>query len=147
MAVGCEFSHVQMLSQRWGHRRSQEGPKGPFPPKCLENIVILCFESCFSTQNGVIRLKSNILAPPKIFWPPQNFWAGDPLDRGLFTIAGLMNCGISLAGRKNWFHHKILPLSSKEKERKLCQGARVFSWLTVYVSACCGVSFWCDLVF
>ena len=39
------------------------------PPKFLENIVILCFERRFSKQNSVIRLKSNILAPPK-------FWAG-----------------------------------------------------------------------
>ena len=35
------------------------------PPKGLENIVILCFESRFSKQNSVIGLKSNIL-PPKI---------------------------------------------------------------------------------
>jgi len=39
------------------------------PPKCLENIVILCFERRFSKQNSMIRLKSNILAPP-------NFWVG-----------------------------------------------------------------------
>ena len=39
------------------------------PPTFLENIVFLCFERRFSIQNGVIRLKSNILAPP-------NFWAG-----------------------------------------------------------------------
>jgi len=46
------------------------GAKGAVPPKkCLENIVILCFERRFSKQNSVIRLKSNI-------WLPQNFWAG-----------------------------------------------------------------------
>ena len=50
------------------HRRSQ-GSRGTMPPTFLENIVILCFESRFSKQNSVIRLKSNILAP-------QNFWAG-----------------------------------------------------------------------
>jgi len=33
-------------------------------PNILENIVILCFERRFSKQNSVIRLKSNILAPP-----------------------------------------------------------------------------------
>ena len=37
-------------------------------PKCLENIVILCFERRFSKQNSVTRLKSSILA--------SNFWAG-----------------------------------------------------------------------
>jgi len=46
------------------HRRSQGGQRGHGPPKFLENTVILCFE-----QNSVIRLKSNVLAPP-------NFWAG-----------------------------------------------------------------------
>jgi len=40
---------------------SQREPKGPCPPKFLENIVILCFERCFSKQNSVIRLKLNIL--------------------------------------------------------------------------------------
>jgi len=44
------------------HRPSQGGP---WPPKFLENIVILCFESRFSKQNSVIRLKSNIF-PPEI---------------------------------------------------------------------------------
>ena len=51
------------------HRRNQRGAKGAMPPRCLENIVILCFERRFSKQNSVIRLKSNILPPPK-------FWAG-----------------------------------------------------------------------
>jgi len=37
------------------------------PSKFLENIVILPFQWRFSKQNGVIRLKSNILAPPKMF--------------------------------------------------------------------------------
>jgi len=31
------------------------------PPKFVENIVILCFESRFSKQNSVIRLKLNIV--------------------------------------------------------------------------------------
>jgi len=45
------------------------GGKGVIlPPKFLENIVILFLERRFSKQNGVIRLKSNILPPPKIFW-------------------------------------------------------------------------------
>jgi len=42
------------------------GGKGAMPPqKFLENVAILCFERRFSKQNSVIRLKSNILAPPK----------------------------------------------------------------------------------
>jgi len=32
-------------------------------PKCLKNIVILCFDRRFSEQNSVICLKSNILDP------------------------------------------------------------------------------------
>jgi len=48
------------------HRRSQGGQRGYAPPKILENVVILCFESFFSKQNSIIRLQSNILAPPKI---------------------------------------------------------------------------------
>jgi len=41
------------------------------PPKFLENIVILCFEKRFSKQNSVIHLKSNYVAPQKIFGPPK----------------------------------------------------------------------------
>jgi len=41
------------------------GTKKAMPPTFLENIVIFCFERRFSRQNSVIRLKSNILAPPK----------------------------------------------------------------------------------
>ena len=41
------------------------GQRGHAPQKCLENTVILCFERRFSKQNSVIRLKSNILPPPK----------------------------------------------------------------------------------
>jgi len=37
-------------------------------PKFLKHIVILYFESSFSKQNSVIRLKSDILAP-QIFLP------------------------------------------------------------------------------
>jgi len=50
------------------HRRSQGVPKGPFPPKFLENIVILCFERRFSKQNSVIRQKSNFLPPKFLGW-------------------------------------------------------------------------------
>jgi len=49
------------------------GAKGPSPPKFLEHIVILYFERRFSKQNSVIRLKSDILAPPN---SPPNSWAG-----------------------------------------------------------------------
>jgi len=68
------------LRQR--HRHSQGDPKGPFPPKFLENIVILCFERCFSKQNIVIRLKLNILSP-RIFVPPQILGLTTPLASGL----------------------------------------------------------------
>ena len=44
-------------------------PRGPWPPKCSEHMVILCLERRYPKQNSVIRRKSNILAPP-------NFWAG-----------------------------------------------------------------------
>ena len=47
--------------------RSQGGGKGAYPQTFLEKIVISCFERRFSKQNSVIRLKSNILAPQKIF--------------------------------------------------------------------------------
>jgi len=58
------------------------GAKGPCPPKSLENIVILCFEKRFSKQNSVIRLKSNILAPPN-FLALQSFGLATPLPIGL----------------------------------------------------------------
>jgi len=41
------------------------------PHKLVENVVILCFERCFSKQNSVIRLKSSNLAPPKYLAPPK----------------------------------------------------------------------------
>jgi len=56
-------------------RVAKGGQRGHGPPKVLENIVILCFESRVSKQNIVIRLKSNIMAPKTIL-PPRNFWAG-----------------------------------------------------------------------
>jgi len=50
------------------HRRRQGVAKGAMPSaKFSENIVILCFETRFSKQNSVIRLKSNILRPPEFF--------------------------------------------------------------------------------
>jgi len=54
------------------------------PPTFLENIVILCIESRFSEQNSVIRLTSNILAPPNIC-PPPNFWAGYATDQSKYA--------------------------------------------------------------
>ena len=54
--------------------------RGHAPPKCLENMVILCFERHFSKQCSVIRPKSNILAPPKIYFsPPQISGLATPL--------------------------------------------------------------------
>jgi len=39
----------------------------------------LPFQWHFTKQNGVIRLKSNILAPPKFFGQPQIFGMATPL--------------------------------------------------------------------
>jgi len=66
-------------------RRSQGGgQRGHGPPKFLGNIVILCFGRRFSKQNSVIRLKSNILAPPNS--PLQIFGLATPLfAKPLFT--------------------------------------------------------------
>jgi len=48
------------------------------PQKFLEHIVILYFERRFSEQNSVIRLKSDILAPPN-FLAPQILGLATPL--------------------------------------------------------------------
>ena len=56
---------AQTETARPNHRRSQGGQRNHGPHKFLEDIVILCFERRFSKQNSVIRLRSNILAPPK----------------------------------------------------------------------------------
>jgi len=64
------------------HRRSQGEAKEAMPPlKFLENIVILCFERPFSKQNSVIRLKSNIVPPPKFLghWYDPLYFAADQL--------------------------------------------------------------------
>jgi len=53
--------HTLFLQRVIGVARG--GQRGHAPPKLLENMVILCFEKCFSKQNRVIRQKSNILAP------------------------------------------------------------------------------------
>ena len=50
---------------------AREGQRGHAPPKFLENIVIWCFERRFYKQNGVIHLKSNILAAPTFLAPPK----------------------------------------------------------------------------
>jgi len=56
------------------------------PPKFVENIVILCFESFFSKQNSVIRLKSNI-SPTPVVGSPQIFGLATPLRQGMFSTA------------------------------------------------------------
>jgi len=53
---------------------SGEAKEAMASPKCLKNEVILCFERRFSRQNSVVRVKSNILGPPKFLgwlrhWP------------------------------------------------------------------------------
>jgi len=65
------YFHCWRTKLRWTylpHRRSQGGPKGPCPPKFLENIVILWVERRFSKQNNAIRRKSNILPPQILGW-------------------------------------------------------------------------------
>jgi len=74
---------IDVKGGRLNHRRSQGGRKSHGSPKFLENIGILCFERRFSKQNSVIRLKSNILAPPK------NFWTG--YAAGLSPFVNLMS--------------------------------------------------------
>jgi len=48
-------------------------------PQFLENIAILCFESRFSKQNGVTRLKSNDFGHPNFFGPTQISGLATPL--------------------------------------------------------------------
>jgi len=48
-------------------------PRGHFPQKSSEDIVILCFKRRYPKQNRVICLKSSVLALPK-------FWAGYAFD-------------------------------------------------------------------
>ena len=54
------------------HRRS--------PPNILAYLVILCFEKQRPKKITVARRKSNILALPKFFAPPQNFGLATPLS-------------------------------------------------------------------
>jgi len=44
------------------------GETGPCPQKCLEFLVISCFERQYPMQNTVVSLKSIILAPKNKFW-------------------------------------------------------------------------------
>jgi len=68
------------------HRRSQGGKRGHGHRKFLENTVISCFEMRFSKQNGVIRPKSNILAPPKFLgW--LRHWLSTPLTPKSFFVS------------------------------------------------------------
>jgi len=61
---------------------SRGGQRGHGLLKVSENILILCFERHFPKQNSVIRLKSNILAPPKFLgwlrhWTTDLTFAGN----------------------------------------------------------------------
>jgi len=78
------MQRVLLSMRRINHRRSQGGQRS-HAPQILENIVILCFVKCFSKQNSVIRLKSNIL-PPQFFCTPPNFWAGYATGLNLFVV-------------------------------------------------------------
>ena len=85
------YSDIRIYREQWfstfhGIGVARGGQRGHAPPKCLENIVILCFERRFSKQNGVIRLNSNILSP-LIFLPPSKFlgWL-----RHCFMVCGVL---------------------------------------------------------
>jgi len=64
----CTFVKINHAKAGVANIGVARGGKGAmFPPKFLENKVILCFERRFFKQNSVIRLKSNILPPPPNF--------------------------------------------------------------------------------
>ena len=68
----------------------------------------------------------------------------------LFANTAHMNCGMSLAGRNliDFVLKLYLYLPKERKEKKtLSRNERDRSWLTVYMFACHGVSFWHDVVF
>jgi len=69
------FSAIAPASVKvsYRYRRSQGGQRGHAPQKCLEHIVILCFERHFSKQNSYSP-KIKHFGPPIMC--PQNFWAG-----------------------------------------------------------------------
>jgi len=70
LSCACIEAKSSMILSKAVHRLSQGGgQRGHGPPKCLENMVILCFERRFPKQNSVIHLKSSILAQKKIFGP------------------------------------------------------------------------------
>jgi len=93
------------------HRRSQGGKKGPWTPKFLEHIIILCFKRRFSKQNSVIRLKSNILAPKFLGWPRHWCKCSYMLSRDLFvtcrccaanSTAGVVTYGVAVVSSQRW---------------------------------------------
>jgi len=53
--------HHQARNQWRMQKLSEGGQRCHAHPKFSENIVILCFERGVSNQNGVIRLKLNLL--------------------------------------------------------------------------------------
>ena len=128
--------------QHWRHRRSQEG-KGAMPPKCLEHTVILCFERRCSKQNGVIRLKSDIL-------PLPNSWAGCATDwcwhvkrrqkschiffNSLNHCTVAIACEIVQSQSAVWFavwHYCEVPLPQLWKKDILGQKHFVVCWMEV----------------
>jgi len=91
-----------------GHRRSQGGLESHALSECLELIVILCLERQYPKQNSVIRLRSNILAPPELLgWLRKN-------DFGILpSVQSLRNCVrlVDLGDQQS--------LKSKTKESKM----------------------------
>ena len=80
------------------------GQRSRAPARFLEKTVIFCFERRFSTQNSVIRLKSNILAPPQIFGLTT------PLPRGIYLPIWKGTFKV-INGRENLCIYYLFPCS------------------------------------
>ena len=89
--LSLQFIHVHSFSCR--HRRSQGGVGGHVP-HISRTYSHLCFEKWYHKQTCVIRLKSNILAPTKIFVPPKRLdWLRYCLQGQVAKVAsGLFYC-------------------------------------------------------
>jgi len=72
----------------------------------------LCFERRFSKQNSVIRLKSNILAPPKFFRPPTFLgWLRHWTEVSqLYGLRSTWNYGKKGVQVVDWLKEKHIPV-------------------------------------
>jgi len=82
------------------------------PPRFLEYLVILCFEGRYSKQNAVSRLKSNILAPQKL-------WADCVTDlqpNSIVAISGSLSMNsVSRFGRRPCVEQSEISVSLNER--------------------------------